>query len=83
MPAGYQGMQDYRVADLHVRDRRANLLDPAGILVPQGVGQLYAGQGRPLALNNMQVCPAQSRAPDPDDHVQGAFDLGFFYLLNL
>ena len=50
-PAGDQGVQDDRVADRDVGDRGADLLDPAGVLVTERVGQLDAGLLGPLTLD--------------------------------
>ena len=52
-PAGGLGMQDHRVADGDVGDRRADLMHPAGVLVADRVGQLGRHLLRPLPLDDV------------------------------
>ena len=66
-PARDERMDDDRVADLDVRDRRADLVDPAGVLVAGRVGQLDLGLLRPLALLDVQVGAAQAGRADAHD----------------
>ena len=65
-------MHDHGVADLDVGDARADLVDPAGVLVAGRVGQLDLGLLGPLALLDVQVGAAQPGGADPDDHVERA-----------
>ena len=46
-PAGRGRVQDDRVADGHVGDRRADLVHPAGVLVAEDVGQRRCASPRP------------------------------------
>src|SRR5829696_3819766 len=91
--AGHERVADHRVPDLDVGYRRADLLDPAGVLVSEHVGQerivrvLY---GLPLSLDDVYVRAAQPRRPDAYDHIERTLYLGertlylgFFYLLDL
>ena len=64
-PAGDERVHDHRVADLDVRDTGADLVDPAGVLVPGRVGQRDLRLLGPLPLLDVQVGPAQARGADP------------------
>ena len=75
-PAGDVGMHDDGVADLDVGHRRADLVDPAGVLVARGVGQLHAGLLGPLALLDVEVGAAQAGGADPHDHIERTVGLG-------
>src|SRR5829696_1039215 len=84
--AGHERVADHCVPDLDVGYRRADLLDPAGVLVSEHVGQerivrvLY---GLPLSLDDVYVRAAQPRRPDAHDHIERTLYLGFVYLLDL
>ena len=80
--AGDQRVDDHGVADLDVGDGRADLVDPAGVLVAEHVGQLDAGLLGPLALLDVQVGAAQPGAADAHDHVVRPGDLGLGDLLD-
>ena len=71
-PAGDVRMHDHRVADLDVGHRRADLVHPAGVLVPGRVGQLHPGLLGPLALLDVEVGAAQPGRADLDDDVERA-----------
>ena len=64
----HQRVKDHGVAGLHVLHRRTDRMDPAGVLVAQGVRQRDVALLRPLTLDDVQVGTAQSRTSDPDDH---------------
>jgi hypothetical protein len=82
-PAGRLRVQDDGVPWGDVADVRADLVDPAGVLVAQGVGQRRVGvQLVPLAQVEVDVCPAHPGAADLDDHVVGALDLRLFDLVH-
>jgi hypothetical protein len=76
-------VDDHRVADRDVRDCRADLLDPARVLVTRGVGEGDLGLLRPLALLDVQIGPAQPGGADAHDHVQRAVDRRLGDLLQL
>ncbi len=82
-PAGDERVDDDRVADLDVRHARADLVDPARVLVPGHVGELDAGLLRPLALLDVQVGAAQPGRADLHDHVERPEDLRLVDLLDL
>ena len=82
-PAGDERVHDDRVADLDVRDRRADLVDPAGVLVAGRVGQLDLGLLGPLALLDVQIGAAQPRRADAHDDVERAADLRLVDLVHL
>jgi hypothetical protein len=69
-PAGHQRVQDHRVTGLQMLNRRADRVDPAGVLVPQRVRERDVALGCPLAFDDVQVGPAQTGSADPDDHVE-------------
>src|SRR3990170_5655128 len=81
--AGDVRVHDDGVPYLHVGDRRADLVYPAGVLVTRSVRQVNAYQRSPLALDNMQVRPAETSSADPDDHVQRTFGLWLLHLFEL
>src|SRR3954451_19928577 len=68
-------MHDHGVADLDVRDPRADLVDPAGVLVARRVRQLDLGLLGPLALLDVEVRAAQAGRADLHDDVERAGDL--------
>ena len=74
-PARGERVQDHGVADLDVRDPVADLVDPAGVLVADDVGQLRVHRGRPVAVDDVQVGAAHAGATDLDDHVQRTLEL--------
>src|SRR5215207_2274293 len=81
--AGRLGVEDHRVPGGDVADVRADLVDPAGVLVAEGVGQRRVGvQLVPLAQVEVDVGPAHARPADLDDHVVGALDLRLLDLVN-
>src|SRR4051794_22319660 len=82
-PAGDERMDDDRVADLDVRDARADLVDPPGVLVARGVGQLDPGLLGPLPLLDVQVGAAEPGRPDLDDDDERPRDLRLVDLLHL
>lgn len=57
-PTRHERMQDDLVPDLEIRDRAADGVDPSCVLVPDGVGELHAGFGLPLAFEDVDVCSA-------------------------
>ncbi len=69
-------MHDHRVPHLHVGDPRADLVHPAGVLMPGRIGQLDARLLGPLPFLNMEISAAQAGGADPDDHVERPVDLG-------
>jgi hypothetical protein len=77
---------DHRVSDLDVGHRRADLLDPARVLVPRHiwqkcvVGILYR---LPLALDDVDVRAAEPGGPDAYNHVERILYPGLVYLLDL
>ena len=75
MAAGDQRMADHRIADLEALDARADLLDPAGILMPHDIGKLHIHLAAPDALDDVQVGAANAGATDADDDVGGLLDL--------
>ena len=81
--AGDERVHDDRVADGDVRHRGADLVDPAGVLVPEDVGQLHAALLGPLALLHVQVGAAQPGAADAHDDVVRPGDLRLGDLLDL
>src|SRR4029453_5297116 len=82
-PAGGQGMEDHGVAGGDVADGGAEVVDPAGVLVAEGVGQRRVGvQLVPLAEVEVDVGPAHAGPTDLDDHVEGALDLGLLDVVN-
>src|SRR5215218_6815305 len=81
--AGDERVDDDGVADLDVRHRRADLVDPAGVLVAGRVGQLDLGLLGPLPLLDVQVRPAQPGRPDLNHHVERTGDLGLVDLVEL
>ena len=74
-PAGRGGVQDDGVADGHVGHRRTDLMHPAGVLVPEDVGQRCAHRRVPLALDDVQVGAADPGPADLHDDVERAADL--------
>lgn len=69
-PAGDERVDDDGIPDLDVRDRRSDLVDPAGVLVARRVGQLDLGLLGPLALLDVQVRAAEAGRADAHDDVQ-------------
>jgi hypothetical protein len=81
--AGRQGVEDDRVAWGDMADGRADLVDPPGVLMAEGVGQRRVGaQLVPLAQVEMDVGAAQARPADLDDHVEGVLDLRLLDLVH-
>src|SRR5829696_7880802 len=85
-PARHQRVQDHGVPYRYVRYREAHLLDPAGVLVAQSVGQqgvigvLYRS---PLTLDDVDIGTVESGGADPHDDVEGTFYLRLVHLLYL
>src|SRR5258707_805076 len=75
-------MQDDGVAGGERGDRGSDLMYPASILVTEDVGQRGAHGGIPLALDDVQVGPANPGAADLHDDVQGAADDGLGHLVD-
>jgi hypothetical protein len=76
-------VEDDGVAGGDVADGRADLVDPAGVLVAEGVGQRRVGvQLVPLAQVEVDVGAADAGAADLDDHVEGALDLRLLDLVH-
>ena len=64
-------------------DRRADGVDPAGVLMAQDQGQVGRdGVGEP-AVDDVQVGPAQPGAADPDDHVVRPGYPGFWHVVQV
>ena len=61
----------------------ADLVDPAGVLVARGVGQLDLGLLGPLALLDVQVGAAEPGRADPHDDVERTGDLRLVDLVEL
>ena len=80
--AGGRRMQDHRVAHGHVRHRRAHLVHPAGVLVPDGIGQRDVSPIRPLTEDDVQVGPTDARSADPYHHVERTLYGRLRHLLN-
>src|SRR5690349_6858850 len=80
--AGRGRVQDDRVADGHVGDGRADLVHPARVLVPEDVGERGAHGRVPLALDDVQVGPADAGAADLHDDVQRSADLRLGYVVD-
>src|SRR5450631_3020581 len=73
--AGHKRMHDNGVANRNMRDRRTDGMHPAGILVPERVGQRDVGLLFPLTFDDVQIGAAQSRAADAHDYVKRPADL--------
>jgi hypothetical protein len=74
---------DDGVTDGQVIDRRADRVDPAGVLVPENKGQIRRdGVGEP-AVDDVQIGAAQPGATDPDDDVVRPGCLGFRHIVQL
>jgi hypothetical protein len=56
-------MHDHRIPIRHAGDRASHLLHPAGVLVPERVGQLNAALLLPLTLDDVQIRAAEAGAP--------------------
>src|SRR6201999_1776436 len=82
-PAGDERVHDHRVADLDVGDAGADLVHPAGVLVPGRVGELHARLLGPLPFLDVQVGAAQPGRADLHDHVQRPGDLRLVDRLDL
>ena len=76
-------MHDDLVAFADVGDGRADGVNPAGVLVSDGVRQLDAGLLGPLALEDVQVGAAHARPADLDDDVERTGGCGDGYLGHL
>ncbi len=82
-PAGRLRVQDHGVADGDVGDALADLVDPAGVLVADDVGQLGVHGLGPVAVDDVQVGAADAGAADLDDHVERALERGLRYVVDL
>ena len=76
-------MQDHRVAHCDVGDAVPDRMDPAGVLVPDDVGQLGVHRLGPVAVHDVQVGAAHTRTTDLDDDVQRALELRFGDVVDL
>ena len=74
-------MADDRIADGQVLDRRADGVDPAGVLVAEDEGQVGRDDVGEPAVDDVQVGAAQPGAADPDDHVVRPGRLGFRHVV--
>ncbi len=75
-------MQDHGVTDCHVGHGGADLVHPAGVLVPQDVRQRGSHGGIPLALDDVQVGAAHPGAPDSYDDVERPANRRLWYLVD-
>jgi hypothetical protein len=73
-------MQDHRVAIGHVHHRRAHLVHPASVLVPDGVGQRDVSPQ--LTEDDVQVGATDARSADLYHHVERTLHGRLRYLLN-
>src|SRR5262245_8536684 len=80
---GDERVHDHCVALLETTHFRPHLLHPAGVLVARNVGELNADLVAPHALDDVQVGPAEPRAPDPNDHVICVLQLGVPHVFQL
>ena len=71
--AGGQRVEDDRVTFAQIRYARANLLDPAGVLVPQGKGHLV-GDAVEDTLHQVEVRSTYTGAGDAQQ-ITGAFHI--------
>ena len=69
--AGGDAGDDDLLADLELRDGRAHLIDDPDALVPENAPVGHGGQ---VALENVQVGPADRRGGDADDRVRRLLD---------
>jgi hypothetical protein len=81
--AGDERVDDDRVAHLHVRHPRADLVDPARVLVAGRVGQPDLRLLGPLPLLDVQVGAAQAGRTDPHDDVERSGRLRLVDLVEL
>src|SRR3954468_5974541 len=82
-PARDERVHDHRVADLDVGDAGADLVHPAGVLVPGRIGEDDLGLLGPLPLLDVEVGAAETGGPDLHDHVERPGGLGFVHLVEL
>jgi hypothetical protein len=68
-------MEHDRIALLQMRYGPAHFLDPASVLVAEGVRQLGVEGSLQATLHDVNVRPADPGAGDPDDHVVRIDDL--------
>ena len=81
-PAGRRRVQDHRVADGHVGDRRSRPRAPSRRSRGRGVGQRRAHRRVPLALDDVQVGAADAGAADLHDDVERAADRRLGHLVD-
>src|SRR5205823_4802390 len=82
-------MDDHRIANRHVTDRRTNFLDPAGILMTKRVRQSHPRLLLPLPLDDMQVGAAKASTANANDDIEwtghlwlgNLFDFRKFFIL--
>jgi hypothetical protein len=72
---------DDRVTDGQVVHRRADGVDPAGVLVPEDQRQLRRDDIGEPAVDDMQIGTAQAGPADPDDNVIRPRHLGFWHVI--
>jgi hypothetical protein len=82
-PAGDQRMHDHLVTLPDVGDRGADRLDPAGVLVADGVRQLDLRLLGPLPFQDVQVGATHTGAADLDHHIERSGRGRCRYLLHL
>jgi hypothetical protein len=76
-------MDDNRVSDSDILNRRAHRLDPAGVLVTQYVGKFDTGLRSPLTLDNVNVGATEPSTTDSDNHIPWACNFGLSNLFHL
>src|SRR5579883_1900074 len=79
---GDERMHNNGIPDCNMAHRRADLVNPACVLMPKGIWEHNVRFLRPLALDNMEVGAAKPGSPDADDDIVGTGDPGFSYFLN-
>src|ERR1700694_305865 len=82
-PAGDQRVDDDLVAITDVGHRGSDRVDPAGVLMPDGVGQLDLRLFGPLAFQDVQIGSAHARSADLHDDVERPGRGGDRYLRHL
>lgn len=76
-------MQDHLITDLETGDGISDRVNPAGILMANGVGKLDAGFLGPLSFQDVKVGSADARRANLDDDVQRRGNLGFWRFFEL
>jgi len=70
-----------RVTDSQVVHRRADGVDPAGVLVSEDQRQLRRDDIGEPAVDDMQIGTAQPGTTDPEDNVIRPGHLGFWHII--